>query len=99
MRWSRSVVPWCQWRGLLSEQRRHLRDRRMAQSPPLSLSDERMPRELKERDAENYDVSLAYDMKDNAVVIFITPQDGSAGTHWWFDPDDEQLLEVCVLRR
>lgn len=56
-----------------------------ASGPPSSMSDDRMPLELKERDAENYDVTLAYDMKDNAVVIFVTPKDGTTGTHWWFD--------------
>lgn len=64
-----------------------------ARQPPVSLSDERMPLELKERDAENYDTSLVYDMKDNAVVIFVTPKDGTAGTHWLFDMTTKSFWE------
>lgn len=63
-------------------------------SPPVSLSDGRMPTELKQRDTENYDTALAYDMTENAVVIFVTPRDGvTAGSHWWFDTTTASFWE------
>jgi len=62
--------------------------------PPASLSDKRMPMELKALDGENYDTSLAYDMKNNAVVIFVTPRDGvTIGSHWWFDVENQSFWE------
>lgn len=62
--------------------------------PPQSISDRRMPQELKARDSENYDTALAYDMKNNAVVIFVTPKDGTTvGSHWWYDVDNQSFWE------
>ena len=62
--------------------------------PPQSISDKRMPKELKARDSENYDTALAYDMQSNAVVIFVTPKDGTTvGSHWWFDVDNNSFWE------
>jgi len=63
-------------------------------SPPISISDTKMPTELKERDSENFDTALAYDMEENAVVIFVTPRDGvTAGSHWWYDTTTESFWE------
>ena len=53
-----------------------------------------MPDELKARDGENYDTALAYDIKNNAVVIFVTPRDGTTtGSHWWFDVTNQSFWE------
>lgn len=63
-------------------------------SPPLPVSDSKMPTELKERDSENFDTALAYDMTENAVVVFVTPRDGvTAGSHWWYDTTTESFWE------
>lgn len=63
-------------------------------SPPLPISDGKMPTELKERDSENFDTALAYDMKENAVVVFVTPRDGTTtGSHWWYDTTTESFWE------
>lgn len=62
--------------------------------PPASISDQRMPEELKALDGENYDTALAYDIKNNAVVIFVTPRDGmTIGSHWWFDVTNQSFWE------
>lgn len=63
-------------------------------SPPASISDSRMPTDLKQRDSENYDTALAYDMTEDSVVIFVTPRDGiTAGSHWWFDTTTQSFWE------
>ena len=62
--------------------------------PPVPVSDGKMPTELKERDNENFDTAIAYDMKDNAVIIFVTPRDGlTVGSHWWYDTTTDSFWE------
>jgi len=57
-----------------------------ASSAPVSLSREALPRELIDIDATSFDVSLAYDIRDRGVHVYVTPVDaGGVGLHFWFD--------------
>lgn len=63
-------------------------------SEPEQLSPERMPREMKRIDRDNYYISLAYDPLDRGVLVFATPRDATRGNHWWFDLDTTSFWPV-----
>lgn len=52
---------------------------------PQPLSSTVMPRELIDVDYKSNTINMAYDLKDRGVHLYITPNDGSPGTHWWID--------------
>tara|TARA_Y100000310_G_scaffold147940_1_gene147214 strand:- start:4244 stop:6400 length:2157 start_codon:yes stop_codon:yes gene_type:complete len=57
-----------------------------ASTAPVSLSREALPRELIDIDATSFDVSLAYDIRDRGIHVYVTPIDsGGVGLHFWFD--------------
>lgn len=51
---------------------------------PTPVSSELLPNELRNFDSSTTLVSLAFDVRYRGVWIFLTPKDGSQGTHWWF---------------
>ena len=63
-------------------------------SPPQPLSQEVIPRELQVADRDNYDTVLVYDSEDEGILIIITPKDGTAGTHWWFDISTQSFWPI-----
>lgn len=56
-----------------------------ADTAPLRVSRERLPRELIDIDTALFDVQMAYDIENQGANIFVTPKDVGATTHWWFD--------------
>lgn len=58
-----------------------------AAGEPQSLSRERLPNELRNVNPDNEFVQLIYSPPFRGVHIFKTRADGSAGDHWFFDPD------------
>ena len=52
---------------------------------PVPFSDERVPQELLDVDAESNIVTMQYDANNQGVHLFITPTNGTAGEHWWID--------------
>ena len=57
-----------------------------AQGDPQPLSEQSIPNELKDIDTDFYEVSMAYDIRDDGIHLFLTPNDGGgASDHWWFD--------------
>ena len=53
----------------------------------------RIPRELKNLLHEQYQVSLAYDSRDEGVHLFVQ-QDGVTQTHWWVDLQTKGFFPV-----
>lgn len=53
-------------------------------SRPEPVSSEFVPNDLRNADAGNNYVSLAFDLRYRGVWVFLTPKDGSTGTHWWY---------------
>jgi hypothetical protein len=54
-------------------------------SYPIPLSQAVLPRELLNIDPKQYEVNLEYDVVDNGIHIFLTPDSSNTQTHWWFD--------------
>ncbi len=57
---------------------------------PVRISRDRLPDELLRLDDQIYDISLAFDVADNGIHIFITQNEststyGTSQYHWWFD--------------
>ena len=52
-------------------------------SPPIPLSDEPLPDDLRDVDPTTTTVLMAYDQHSKGIHIYLTPTDGSAGTHWY----------------
>lgn len=65
-----------------------------ANSTPEALSPEKLPRELRGVDRDNNFVTLAYDPDDGGVLIFVVPQTGTRGRHWWFDVDTKSFWPI-----
>ncbi len=61
---------------------------------PVRVSRERLPDELLSLDDRIYDISLAFDVRDNGIYIFVTNNEststyGTSQYHWWFDWEDK----------
>lgn len=52
---------------------------------PELLSKDRIPLELVGIDTNAVEISMEYDVQENGILIGLTPTDGSAASHWWFD--------------
>jgi len=53
---------------------------------PVSISREKLPRELIDINPDNTTVALEFDVRDRGVHIFLTPKDATSGVrHWWYD--------------
>ncbi|KKN46477.1 hypothetical protein LCGC14_0672470 [marine sediment metagenome] len=56
-----------------------------ADSTPISLSREVLPREMLNFDPDNTIVNLEYDVQDRGIHIFLTETSTNARTHWWMN--------------
>ncbi|KKN44073.1 hypothetical protein LCGC14_0696790 [marine sediment metagenome] len=54
-------------------------------NPPVSLSAEKLPRELKNIDTTLFKIGIEYDINDRGVHIFLTPLTSGNIKHFWFD--------------
>jgi len=54
-------------------------------SYPIPLSEDILPDEFRNIDASVLEISLEYDVQDNGVHVYLTPESSNARTHWWFD--------------
>lgn len=53
--------------------------------PPVSVSAETLPRELKNIDPTLFKIGMEYDTNDRGVHIFLTPLTSGNTKHFWFD--------------
>lgn len=63
---------------------------------PQPASRDRLPEELLRLDRSIFHVSLAYDVQDRGVHIFLTHRDGSGQYHWWMDWETKGLWPFQV---
>lgn len=62
---------------------------------PKRFSEQRMPEELRNVDADSNTVLMAYDPTGRGFHLFITPEDGTSfGHHYWLDPDNGAVWPV-----
>lgn len=54
-------------------------------STPVSVSRERLPEELISVDTSAYTVSMAYDVRDRGIHLFVTKNTAATAAHWWID--------------
>lgn len=68
---------------------------RGATASPEILSMDRVPRELRNINADLYTVSLVYDLNENRVFIFATdPNSDRSGRHWCYDVRTESFWPI-----
>jgi len=65
-----------------------------AQPGGSPVSNARLPRDLKDADRDNFNTTLVYDSQDNGIWIFVTPKDGTAGEHYFFDIDSTSFWKI-----
>lgn len=64
---------------------------------PEPLSEQKLPIELRDVDASQVRVSLAYDTFASGVHIWLTPiTPGAPATHWWFDWESQSYWIVTL---
>jgi len=57
-----------------------------AESPPTPLSRTKLPQELLDIDPDLYTVTMAYDIRDQGIHLYVTPEDPKGNMyHWWID--------------
>ncbi len=61
---------------------------------PKRFSEERIPEELKNIDADSNTVTMAYDPGERGFHLFITPEEGS-GQHYWLDLPNKAIWPVA----
>ena len=60
-------------------------------SSPMGVSRDTIPDDLLAIDASSYTVEMAYDVRDQGIHLFVTPNSGGqAGTHYWITTDTER---------
>lgn len=52
---------------------------------PEPMSRDRLPRELIDIDTTLYIPSIAYDVRDNGIHVYLTPSEAKGQLHFWFD--------------
>ena len=52
---------------------------------PQPVSQQKLPRDLKDADYDNHEVSLVYDSVQDGIYIYATPRTQLKGTHYWYD--------------
>lgn len=62
-----------------------------ARMAPQSLSRERLPADLLDIDPNLHEISLAYDLRDRGIHVYITRKDIGAVDHWWFDWENKSF--------
>lgn len=65
-----------------------------ASQPPEPLSKGPLPRELHGISRTSYRITLAYDSRDNAVLVFVSPIASGTGSHWLFDLDTQSFWRM-----
>lgn len=64
---------------------------------PQRISRETLPKEMLDLLSLQCQVSMAYDVRDRGIHIWLTPLETTAGIlHWWFDWDSKSLWPVSV---
>lgn len=74
--------------------------------PPVPLSKNRLPDELREIDTANVSIMMQYDVEFDGIHIFTSSASGTPFTHWWYDwsnrgfwpveiDADHQPLSIC----
>ena len=62
------------------------------QSYPAALSPDRLPRDLREINPEEYWISMAWDPHDRGILIFLTSNGGTRMPHWFFDWENKGFM-------
>ena len=52
---------------------------------PQPVSEQKLPRDLKDADYDNSEVSVVYDSIQGGIYIFVTPRSQLVGKHYWYD--------------
>lgn len=60
----------------------------------VSLSREKLPEELINIDPRLYTITMAYDVIDRGVHIYLTPIETAGGVHFWFDLENRGFWPV-----
>jgi hypothetical protein len=58
---------------------------------PIPLSRKQLPADLKNIDTKQYTVSLEFDVVDNGIHIFLTPNSANTQLHYWFEWESKTL--------
>lgn len=67
---------------------------------PIRFSREKMPRDLLNVDPQQNIVTMAYDVRDYGVHLFITPKDAGGNeyqTHYWLDWNNKSFYQVTTV--
>ena len=51
---------------------------------PQSISREKLPRELRDISNDVFNVTMAYDVKDRGIHLYLSNANTQTNTHWWF---------------
>lgn len=63
---------------------------------PISMSRETLPREMRNLDLSNIEVSMEYDVQGRGVHIMLTPEDSNDRIHFWFDWDSKTYWPLTL---
>lgn len=78
-------------------------------SYPIPLSTETLPYEFRNVDPSTTTVSLEYDVVNNGIHVYLTPDSSNTQVHWWFDwsrktywpmtlTSDHEPTATCILQ-
>jgi hypothetical protein len=67
------------------------------QGYPQNISGEFLPEELNGIDGKINEVSLAYDLGDGGVHIYLTASTSSTTLHWWYDEVTKSFWPVSLV--
>lgn len=65
-------------------------------SMPMSMSREKLPKELLNVDATDTIVTMEYDVEKRGVHIYLTPVTPGTPTHWWLDWENKTFWPVTL---
>ncbi len=69
-----------------------------AQGEPVPFSSELLPADLLDVDTVSNTVTMAYDVAARGIHLYVTPNDGTAGTnHWWIDWTTKTFWRVTLV--
>lgn len=63
---------------------------------PVEFSRDKLPFDLTAVDPDENVISMVYDPKFHGVHLYITPVDGSTGSHWWIDWANKGFWPVAL---
>jgi hypothetical protein len=61
---------------------------------PIPISMDKLPRDLKNIDVGNHNVLLAFDSEENGFHVYITPESGREGLHYWVSWETQGIFPV-----